>query len=231
MGAWRLRPSWRKFAWENSAALDSVILLAYVLPYSLVVLATSRPTMAEQMLLPVLPVFAAWSGLGAAWLSERLALGRLGNTALVVGLVLMPLVFSVPATRLLTQPDTRQVMQAWVVDHLPHGATIHLAGAYNLALDPADFTVTQNFGDVFPTLEEMRATGADYLILSDALYFDALQAEGDPQGVASTRQYLAQFEALPRLAWISRPTWPGSASVHGSVRIWHDPALTIYYLK
>ncbi|NPV67267.1 MAG: phospholipid carrier-dependent glycosyltransferase [Anaerolineae bacterium] len=215
----------------NSTALPMLLLLGFIVPYSYVVLRTVRPNMAEQMLVPIIPVFAALSGLGAVQLRTWLpGPAQVRGGLIAAAIVAMPLVYTLPALQLF-HTDTRDLMTAWITEHVPPGTTIHLNGSYNVALDPAYFPQTQNYYGSYPTPEELRASGVDLVLLSDALlYDDLLNPLITPSQKEFIRDYLALWDNLPVLARVERPVWPGSDQFMNSMRIWHSPTLTLYCL-
>jgi 4-amino-4-deoxy-L-arabinose transferase-like glycosyltransferase len=120
--AWRTRPRQGNFLRQNSALLCVLILLVYLVIYSLVNLRTARPALSDQMLVPVIPQFALIAGLGACWLYERLPIPkRVLAPVLALSLVIIPIVPSLQLVRQFTQPDTREIMQpsaAWLAHSL-----------------------------------------------------------------------------------------------------------------
>lgn len=228
--AWAERPPLRDLLRRDSALLCTLILLIYLGAYSYVNLRTVRPNLSDQMLVPVLPQFAALAGLGAAWLYRR---WRMPGPALALAVVMIPLAQTLPFVQQLTQPDTRQIMLAWVYDHLPQGARVHLNGPYNVPLDPAAYPWTQTYGGQLIAPDELRAAGVDYMILSDAWYHDVLRSTAmtPPDYARSLRAYLDSIEAaFPRMAWIERPVWVGYDWMTHTPSYWHNPGLAIYCL-
>lgn len=233
--AWDARPPWRDLLRRDSALLWTLIVLVYLAAYSYVNLRTARPNLSDQMLVPVLPQFAALAGLGAAWLYRRLPLDRrLGGPALALAVVIVPLALTLPFVRQLTQPDTRDLLLVWANDHLPPGARVHLNGPYNVPLDPADYPWTQTYGGQLITPAELRAAGVDYMIVSDAWFHEVLRAPAmtPPDYAAELRAYLAGLDAaFPRIAWIERPVWAGYDWMTHTPSYWHNPGLAVYCLN
>ncbi len=223
----------------DDVRLFSAILLLYLLAYSLVVLRTARPSYTDQMLVPILPQCAVFAGLGAAWFIRRLAasglrlsLMRVTAPLLVAALCVVPLLLSVQAVSLFAQRDTRYMMQAWIYANLPPGTRVHLLGPYNVPLDQSLYPWTQTYGDQpFLSPEAIRATGADYLLLSDALYWD-LQRSVDvipPETRQQVYDYLALLDAaFVRAASIPRPVVLGYDWMIHTGTYWHQPGLTLY---
>jgi hypothetical protein len=233
-GAWRSRPPRRNFLHSNSTWLFALILLIYLLVYTLVVLRNLRPSYNDHMLIPVIPLWALLAGLGVDWLYRRVPLPKpLLAPALMVALVTVTLVPAVQYDHLVTQPDTRYIAQRWVYDHIPLGSNIHLSAPYNVPLDPADYTWTQTFIDDFTPVDELRAQGAEYVILSDAWLFDVTRSREfmSPDFIRQVRDYYASYDqfATP-IAHIERPLWTGYDWLMHTASYWHDPALTVYCL-
>lgn len=203
-----------------------VALLAYLIPYSLVVLRTVRPSYSDQLLLPVIPVFAVLIGVGAAALARRFS--RL-TVMLPALLVISPLVFTLPVVQRFAAADTRLLMTAWISDHLPDGARVHLDGSYNVPLDRERFTVTQSYGGEFPALAVLCA--ADFVVWSDAWYHDMARSGSilDPAYLERVRTHVALLQAALRpIASIQRPTLPGTDLFMHTATYWHDPSIVVY---
>jgi hypothetical protein len=228
--------------------LYMLILSVYLVAYSLVVLKTPRAALSDQLLVPVIPQFALVVGIGAGWLIQGLhsyvrrtrtplagvSLERLLVPLIIAALMVVPLVLSVQFVRQLAQPDTRQLMQVWIYEHLPRGSTVHLNGPYNVPLDAADYTWTQNYAADLVSLEELRNQNVDYMILSDAWYYDTLRSgEIVPEDYhQQLRAYLATFEqGAVKIGWIERPAWTGYDWVMHTASYWHNPGLAVYCLS
>ncbi len=231
--AWAQRPPLRKLLRHDAALLYTLILLIYLAAYSCVNLRTVRPDLSDQMLLPVLPQFALLTGLGAAWLYRPLPLKWLTGPALALAVVIVPLALTLPFVRQLTQPDTREIVLAWVYDHLPRGARVHLNGPYNVPLDPTDYPWTQTYGGQLIAPDELLVAGVDYMILSDAWYHNVLRSTAmtPPDYADDLRAYLDGLDAaFPRIAWIERPVWAGYDWMTHTPSYWHNPGLVLYCL-
>ncbi|MGQ9887444.1 MAG: hypothetical protein ACUVSX_03045 [Aggregatilineales bacterium] len=231
---WAQRPRLRDLLQRDSALLCTLILLVYLAAYSYVNLRVVRPNLSDQMLVPVLPQFALLAGLGAAWLCRRLPSRPLTRPALALAVVVVPLTLTLPFVRQLTQLDTREIMLAWIYDHVPRGAIFHLNGPYNVPLDPADYPWTQTYGSQLVALDDLRAAGVDYMIVSDAWYHDTLRATPmtPPDYARDLQAYLDSIDsAFPRIAWIARPVWAGYDWMTHTPSYWHNPSLTLYCLN
>lgn len=232
--AWAERSSLRDLLWRDSALLWTLVLLVYLGAYSYVNLRTVRPNLSDQMLLPVLPQFVVLVGLGAAWLYRQVSLPRLATgTALALAVVSVPLTLTLPFVRQLTQPDTRDIMLAWIYAHVPRQTAFHLNGPYNVPLDPADYPWTQTYGGQLIAVDELLAAGADYMILSDAWYHDVLRSTAmtPPDYARDLRAYLESLDAaFPRVAWVERSAWAGYDWMTHTPSYWHNPGLTLYCL-
>jgi hypothetical protein len=263
VAAWHARPRHGYFLKRNSPLLFAVILLIYLAAYSFVNLRTVRPALSDQMLVPVIPQVALLAGLGVGWIYPRLSLDKQGfkrvlTPVLALAFIIIPLIPSIQFVYQLTQPDTRQLMQEWVYKHLPRGGHIHLLGPYNVPLDAADYTWTQNFapalipieqlrgkqpldspllqmgeGGDFVPLEELQPEQIDYVILSDAWYF-SIERSGEyvpADYIQQIHDYLATFDqSLVEVARIERPVWTGYDWMMNSASYWHNPGLFVYCL-
>jgi hypothetical protein len=220
--------------------LSLLILGAFLVPYAIVVLRTPRPGHSDQLLVPILPAVLVFVGIGAAWLQERAAriglprrAGALVSAGLIAALCAVPLSLTLPVVQVLAQPDTRNIAQAWVEAHIPHGARIHLDGPYNIPLDPAHYTVSQTFGGTLPALDALRAQGVEYVLVSDAWYNDTLRSgEYVPaDALATVRAHLAAYSTgAVWLAEVVRPPLPGRDWPMHTASVWHSPGLRIYRL-
>lgn len=233
--AWRNRPPGRPFSPRNAAWLFTVMLLVYLVVYALVVLRNRRPSYNDHMLLPIVPHLALLAGLGAAWLRERLALPKQVSGPLIVAALIAPtLLMALQFDVLINQRDTRYRMQAWVYEHLPRGAHVHLSAPYNVPLDPADYVTTQTYIDDFTPPDALREQGADYVILSDAWLHEISRSAGfmPPAFVRQVQGYFASFDAgLTRVAAIDRPDWFGADWIMHTASYYHHPGLRVYCLS
>ena len=195
--AWRERPH-SAFLRQNSLALYVLILLCYLIPYSLVVLRPAMTFNADQLTTTSLPQLALLAGVGAAWLRRRLSSGALAGALLTVGVLLPPLVVTVQMVRQFTVPDTRTQMQRWMYANLPEGAPVHLNGPYNVPLDAALYPWTHTYAYDFPSAAAMREEyGADYVVVSDAIYtyYQRSPAMHDADFRQQARDYLYSLAA------------------------------------
>ncbi|MBK8031115.1 MAG: glycosyltransferase family 39 protein [Chloroflexi bacterium] len=204
------------------------LLLAYILPYSLVVLRTVRPSYSDQLQVPVIPAFAVLIGVGAAALARIPALRRV-RVLIPVLLITTPLLFTLSVVPRFAATHTRLLMTAWITQHIPAGARIHLDGSYNVPLDRTRYSVTQNYAGDFPTLETLCQ--ADYVIFSDAWFNDVERSEDlvsatDLELVRGQRALLeTQFVELAR---IERPLTLGRDLFMHTATYWHDPQIIVY---
>lgn len=219
---------------RHSTRLFVLMLVVYLLVYALVVLRNKRPSYNDHMLVPILPHLTLLAGLGTVWLFDRISLPKsIVGPVLIVLLVVPTLTPAVEFVAYLSQRDTRYQMQEWVYAHVPHGAHVHLSAPYNVPLDPADYTTTQTYIDDFTSIDAMRDSGADYLILSDAWLHDVARSTEfmPPAFVEQVRAYYARFDAeLPLVAQIDRPTWFGPNWIMHTASYWHHPGLRLYCL-
>jgi len=207
-------------ALRGPARLGMVVLWAYVLVYALIFLRTVRPAGADQLTLMIVPVLALLAGVGAGLLRARWDRPWLG-VGLALSLVVVPLSLSLPFVVRLGLPDTRDLMQAWVYDHLPRGTRIVQIGPYNVPLDPQDYAATIHY--INPDdVTAQQAAGADYALVSDTQSdFVRRINPAYPRGL---------YAAWPVLAHIDRPTQAGGQHMVHTASYWHNPGLTLYCL-
>jgi hypothetical protein len=231
VAAWRGRVRGSALA-RHSNLLFVLMLLAYLLVYTLVVLRNIRPSYNDHMLVPILAHLTVLAGFGTAWLHQRLGGSRVLGAVLIAVLIVPTLIPALQYDVLVSQPDTRYQMQQWVYDHLPRGANIHLSAPYNVPLDPADYTTTQTYIDDFTPPETLRDQGADYVILSDAWLHDVQRSAEfmTPEFVTQVRDYYASYDALPLVAEVARPQWVGPNWIMHTASYWHHPGLRLYCL-
>jgi len=206
-----------------------ILLLTYLIPYSWVILRTVRPNGADQLLIPVIPVFAVLAGIGCAgllrWFNQR---RWFLLPLLIVVIIAMPLVFTVQFLWSIHQPDTREHLQMWVYEHLSRSSRIHLIGPYNVPLDAADYVVTQSFSS-FETAKDLRLMDIDYLIVSDALYHPAQGANADYLVSIQAAQESWESANFQHIISIYSPNWwiLGYEGLH-TPSYWHHPDLTVF---
>jgi hypothetical protein len=212
------RPRWQ--------ALAAGISLIYLLAYSLVVLNTSTPAIGDQLTLPAIPVWIVLAGIGAGWLLNRLPKHRLMLPLLAALVILLPAIPTLQWLHVLRQPDTRQLMQAWIYANIPRGTKIHLGGSYNVALDAADYQVTRD--DVYHmTLAQLGNSGVDYVVYSDAVAFASRR--NSPAGLLGLGYY--EYGTLAKRAWIERPHLFGETLLPNNSVYWHNPGIYIYCMR
>lgn len=219
--------AWRRFRFplfRHIAPIHlypSLILGAFALPYSLVVLNTPFYPNGDQLTVPFIPVLCLWAGLGFA-LVQRLirARGMAVVAVIAIGTALLPTLLFVAR---LNQPDTREELEAWIYEHIPHGSRIHLAGGYNIALDPADYVVTQDYDYTTP-LRTLMAQQVDYVVVSDAAAFSHARVGEKNDSDTWDDPQLPLIAEIPR--WHSWLDWlPVNNAVY-----WHQPGLRVYCL-
>lgn len=228
--AWRHR---RYFSVRgNSWPLVVVILLCYLIPYSYVVLRTRRPADSDHLLSASIPVFVLMVGIGAAWLRRRMPDQPYYGALLAVLIAAPSLVLSVQFSAQMTLPDTRTLMQQWVYENIPRGSHIHLQSSYNVPLDDAYYEWSQTYWTDTPSIARLRDEyGADYVIVSDALY-NAFQRSPAMYPAAFRTQMALYRESLDRslvrVAHIDRPWIIGTEEMVHTATLWHNPGLTLY---
>ncbi|MEO0562165.1 MAG: hypothetical protein AAF125_08625 [Chloroflexota bacterium] len=215
---------WRGWVMQR---IETVILLAFLLPYTYVVLRTIRPLGADQMLVPIVPTVALFVGMGATRASQYVSRWVIG------GVVMLPLLwFSVPVVVNFTLEDNRYQAADWAEQHLPEGARVHLYGPYNAPLNPTQYEMTQTFGTGETlSLGDVESPKYDIVIVSDAWirhferarYVDRDYAEAVLGAVDTLDAYRLYTE------W-SRWWVPGSEDAMHSATYWHQPGIRVYCL-
>ncbi len=99
-----------------------------------------------------------------------------------------------------------------------------------MPLDPAYYDWTQNFGGEFVTLDDLKAEGVEYVLLSDLFYHDIERSAeiAAPAYLDQIETYLAPFKALPEVAHIDRAVLLGDDWMMYTVTPWHNPGITVY---
>jgi hypothetical protein len=197
------------------------MLWAYLLIYALLITRTVRPVGADQLIIPLVPLCAILAGVGWQWLSERLHPKIQLYAMLFVGL--FPLLNTMDFMRAVLFPDTRQVAQDWIWEHLARDTFVRLVGNLNVPLDPQYFRTEQIF-DVVGNVNFNTLPPSDYLIISRAFE----QQQGKVSAFSS--------EILPEGAQlvfsISQPLNPTrSAWLADTSNYWHNPTIEVYCLN
>jgi len=201
---------------KGSLRWSVALLTLYIFLYSMLVLRTVRPANADQLLLPIIAPGLVLSAIGA----EFVLRGKWRWIGGVVVLIAFPLALSVQLVNHLQHPDTREVMQAWVYEHVPPGSHILLIGPYNLALDEEVYIWSHNFN---MEVADSELAQYDYAIISDALPHSRSRSGADVPD-------LAAVQGNPRVAWIERPQWAGYDWPLHTASYWHNPSLSLYCL-
>ncbi|MCY3834541.1 MAG: glycosyltransferase family 39 protein [Chloroflexi bacterium] len=201
--------------------------------YALVALRTIRPLRSDHHVMLILPQVIILSALGADWLVKRAKLPRrLAMPAIALLLVIQPLVLSLQFVKMLSQPDTRQLMLEWIHANTPARSRFFLNGPYNVPLDEAIYPNAAQYLAYAPALPS--GDQYDYLIYSDALAFDIIRSVGivPPDIIQEQHSYLAALDArFARVAEVRRPRWLGSEAIMYSASYWHNPTLILYCLN
>ncbi|MCA9889378.1 MAG: glycosyltransferase family 39 protein [Anaerolineae bacterium] len=206
-----------------------LVMLAFLLPYSFVVLDTPIPQTGDQLTLLVLPPLAVLAGIGANWLMDRLR-WRFRAAIIAVGLLTMPAVLTATIVLLFAEPDTRQLAQEWVQANVPSGTRIHLAGGYNVPLDDARYDLSQSFGEP-GNAEALAEQGVDVVIISEASLFYAQRRDNFSQSAKDVfAAEWAAYAAYPLLAEWQQPRWWGYDLMVNNMSYWHHPTIRIVCL-
>lgn len=218
---------------DNSLGLDVLLLLVYLVPYTLVVLNPSNVFRSQALLIPPLPQFCIIACIGAKWVADKV----LGNRSILralftITLILIPLTMSLEFVAYMNQADTRELMRDWIYAHIPLGSRIQLLGGYNVALDPSYYEISQSYTTEV-TLEDLAEQGFNYAVVSDATFVNyVLAGEGaSPELVAAAEASIRNYLSFPnRVAWIERPTMIGSQDPLFLAAYFHNPGLYIFCL-
>lgn len=218
---------------QSGIRLFIMLIGLMILVYGLVALRTVRPGHSDALLILVIPYIAVLAGLGADWLVSSIRLpSRLTMPVIALILIIQPLVLSVQVVKMFSQPDTRDIMLAWIHSRVPRGARFFLNGPYNVPLDNAlypNFAHNLSYASALPDGGEH-----DYLIYSDAKAFDVLRSQSivGAELVEEERAYLRELDAaFNRVAEIQRPHWTGSEAMINMAPYWHNPTLIVYCLN
>ena len=218
---------------RSGSRLFAMFIGLMILVYGLVALRTVRPGHSDALLILVIPFIAVLAGLGADLLVRSFRLpSRLTMPVIALILIIQPLVLSVQVVRMFSQPDTREIMLAWIHSRVPVGARFYLNGPYNVPLDKAlypNFAHNLSYAAALPDGGEY-----DYLIYSDTKAFDVLRSQSivGAELVEEERAYLRELDAaFHRVAVIQRPRWTGSEAMMNMAPFWHNPTLIVYCLN
>ena len=226
---------------QNSAALGAALLLSYIGVYALVVLRARR--LGDHLTLPLIGALAALAGAGAAWALERAGgrrsatlrvarpLGRAVALGVVPLLAAMPLAYAINFDALLSRPDTRELAQRWVAEHVRRGEPVHLVGPYNVPLDPADYPTTQDFGHTYQPPDALREQAVGLAVVSDAVnfLFDGAEPLIPSPLPAQVRAALAAYDdAMTWVLRVERPRWWGDSWPLSTAAYFHNPTIRVY---
>lgn len=221
-------PGMLLFFWGvwRAPRIASAALLAYLVPYTIVVLRTIRPISAEQMLLPIIPVVAIFIGVAVAQpIFER-------RTAWIAVLVLAyPLIATLSTLSLFMREDTRYRAQEAFYEHAAPFEAVLLVGPYNVPLDPARTSWDQIYGGAdIPSVDFIREAGYEAVIVSDAYYRHFERAGFVDDAIAATlaAPIAAYDRAFERVITIPRPPIVGMRDPLHMPTYWHHPGIRIY---
>lgn len=227
-GSWRART-----LLHDTPRLFVCLLAGMALLYALVAMRTIRPGHSDNLAMLMMPFLSVLAGIGAAWLVERLPVPRrISRPAVLLLLIIQPLTLSLLVVKMFSLPDTRQIMQDFVHEHIKPGARFFLNGPHNLPLDEAIYPNTPQYSvyaSELPSGDEY-----DYLVYSDALAFDILRSVDivPPAVIQHQHDILAAHDAaFTRVAEIDRAHWPGSQAMMNTASYWHHPKLILYCLN
>ncbi|MEM6527704.1 MAG: phospholipid carrier-dependent glycosyltransferase [Chloroflexota bacterium] len=211
--------------------LAVIAILAYLIPYTYVVLRTIRPLGADQMIVPVVPTFALLAGIGAAWLYSKLPQSRVTASVFIILLIGFQSITSLQAVWRFSVDDTRFVAQAWIRENIPEGTLLHLNGPYNVPIDYARYDWSQTYGgQELPDIETLRADGVQYIIESDAWVHHMERAGFIPDAVMAQQRTALSYDddGAESVYRVDRLPLLGANHPMHSLTFWHNPAITVY---
>lgn len=212
----------------------TLIVLAFIVVYIVLILRTVRPTGADQLLLPVLPALTIFAGIGTAALVKRFKMSVV-RAGIMVATAALPLAFSVLFVARLDLTDNRIVMLRWIYDNVSTTSRIMLVGAYNVPLDPADYDYDHRFTNLAQVPADDLAQ-FDYLLVSDAVTLKE-SVSPVPAFPRGQNDFVLQYGDDPRFedarifAQIARPQIFGTDFPLHTATYWHNPTLTLYCLN
>lgn len=198
-----------------------LIFLAFIVPYSYVVLRTAMPQVGDQLTLLVIPLFCVFGGLAlrqfGAW---RVPMLLLASATLILQVLLLGALWNS-----FIRPENRELAQTWINTHISTGTEVWLLGGYNVPLDAEQYPQRQFFN----LLEAQTAYQGEavYLLLSDAVIFAESRRTGQDYSSLLT-QYLAPFADFNLVQVWERPRWLGDQLINHNATYWHQPALYLY---
>lgn len=198
-------------------------LLAYLVPYTFVVLDTAVPQLSDQLTVVVIPIYCIFVGVGIAYVMDNwLIVGRILAIASIAWLII-PLV---SVMSIFTMQDTRLVAQSWLFDNVPQESIIWQIYSYNVPLDPQRYNVR-----IFYGLEiDADAEEPDYLIVSDAVIFEISRRTGQ-SAIDLLYQALAPYDNPTLIYEVERTRWIFDTLVNNNAAYWHHPHIRVYCLN
>ena len=203
------------FGWLALAAGGAGLLLlgrktradvAWLLPFPLVYLGlmTAMSIVVQRNLYPALPPLAVLLGVGT-WTLARRAASRLRSPSADrwAAPVLATIVLAAPLVRVTQQEvgyrraSTRQLASAWIYHNLPHDSRI-LKERYTPNIHRRAFRVGKVRYVGAKSVDQLRAQGFDYAVLSHAAYRRFLDPDNhfEPHHAIMERNYREIFERL-----------------------------------
>jgi Dolichyl-phosphate-mannose-protein mannosyltransferase len=220
--------------------LASLLWLA-PFPVAFLALVASMNMVVKRNLYPVLPILAVYLGVGvaawlelaaeragggaaaapAAWRSRSRAAWRWAAPAIALACLWPPAVLTARQTAGYVMPTTREEAGAWIGAHLPPGAAI-VKESYTPDLPPGRFAIShERFAGRIP-IDELRAPGNDYLLLSSAAY----SRFRDPAALFtdSQRQLARRYDEIFRTFPLVREWIPDEVQLGPVLRLYRiDP--------
>ncbi|MEL6270345.1 MAG: phospholipid carrier-dependent glycosyltransferase [Chloroflexota bacterium] len=216
---------------NTQTCMAVLAILAYLIPYTWVVLRTIRPLGADQMIVPVVPTFALFAGVGAAWLDSKLPQNRMMASVFIALLIGFQSIASLQAVWRFSVDDTRFVAQAWIHENIPEGTLLHLNGPYNVPIDYARYEWNQTYGGQdLPDIETLRANSVQYIIEADAWVHHMERAGFIPDDVMAQQRTALSYsdDGVAVVHHVERLALVGANHPMHSLTFWHNPAITVY---
>jgi hypothetical protein len=196
------------------------LMLAVLFLHVFLINRTVRPSGADQLTLPLIPLLCVCAGIGYAFLAKHLSFWL--RVLVVVGCVALSLVPTLHFLKQVTVKDTRYQTQAWIYATMPRQSSVLLVGSINVPLDPRDYRWTQIF-DRPANVDWAAQPAYDYLLISEGLpnRFRKMGIES-PDNLPEGARLLWQIEANSLNA-VAFPVY--------TVDYYHNPTLRLFCLN
>ncbi|MFQ5525414.1 MAG: ArnT family glycosyltransferase [Thermoanaerobaculia bacterium] len=191
-----------------------------VFPIGYLTLIFSMSMVVQRNLEVVLPALAILLGAGlAASVSAVAARSRTMAVTVALGVLFMPVWWTVAWDISRMRPGTRHLARAWLEENVPEGASI-VRERYTPTLDPERFAFVSHRFAAWQDPEEMRSGEWDYLILAWPAYSRFLEAGNLTR--EHEREYRRRYEIMLGF---------DKAAEFAPTRLRAGPLLTIFELE